>query len=264
MTDQNSILRIHIDTEHPVLARHAGLILERSQAAFGQYTRERGPSGSLRLHKAHTGSLLLDLISVVDSITTLHDHRDILAGFVAQLADTLQVLTGMKNGRVTTSDRRLVEALCAPVANDNAKQVSVQVIGDNATVIVINQEQLDQIGSNKSMPVPDLIQQLVQPSRERPAQEADEQAFAELPDLQFPRSPDGVRGRTFRPSDGLLIWLEDHWYVRLNGEIPVLIPMLGGETMIRRLQRNKTYRVGGRIVIDDGMVTAFEVRRFDN
>lgn len=262
MADPDPTLRIHIYTERPVLARHVGLILERCQAAFGQYSRERGPTGSLRIHNVQSGSLLLDLVSVIDSISTLHDHREILAGFVAQLGDTLQIMAGMRKGRVTTSDRRLIEALSAPVANDNAQQVCIQVIGDNNTVIVIDREQIEKIGSNRAMPVADnIVEQLVRPLIQRPSRALEEKELAALPDFQFPRSPDGVRNRTFKPAVGVLVWLEDRWYVRLDGQNPIMIPMLGSETMIERLQKQRTYQVNGRIVIDDGMVTAFEVKR---
>lgn len=95
------------------------------------------------MKRMEISSFIADMIAVADATWTLYENRELLGGFVAQLADALQVLTGMKPGTVSNTDRKTIQALAAPVASDGAKQVVLHVHGDNARIFVINGNTVD-------------------------------------------------------------------------------------------------------------------------
>lgn len=73
----------------------------------------------------------------VTSTTELYDSA---VAFIERIKRVIDMLRGRTKGQggVTNEEKRLVEALRQPIAQDNARQVTLQIVGNNNSVIVIN------------------------------------------------------------------------------------------------------------------------------
>jgi hypothetical protein len=92
------------------------------------------------------GSLLADIASVADGVSTLYEHRETVAGFMTQLMDALTWMLGGRNAREPSlSEKITLKVLARPVAQDGARQLSLQLVGDNNVVLVITPEAAEAI-----------------------------------------------------------------------------------------------------------------------
>lgn len=150
--DPQPVLRLHIVAAGPLKANLVGHLIERLDQAFAIHVRQRHHiQAQLRLQDLRTGSLIADLIGVADALTTMYEKREILAGFVAQINEVVMWLAGRPSNARTLrttpngTDYTTISALIAPIAKDRASQVTLQVVGDNTTVLIVTREMAEEI-----------------------------------------------------------------------------------------------------------------------
>lgn len=138
------ILRLTHDGGHPD-ARQTGRILERLASAYSQHTRRgifnENRACDLSIENIQVGSLLVDFQNILEAasaVLTVYEHRDLLGGFVAQLNDALALMRTFQPP--LPMYRTTLEALSAPVKSQRASNVTLQVIGDNNNILVIDRE----------------------------------------------------------------------------------------------------------------------------
>ncbi|MBV9930266.1 MAG: hypothetical protein JO013_04900 [Alphaproteobacteria bacterium] len=140
------VLRLRIETDESLRAELVARAIERLSVGFNVYQREHRHPGhaKLRIEDLHTGSVIADLKAIGDAIGTLYDLRESLLGFVGQLVDGLQWIMSFEKSpsKPPSTVKRTIEAVAAPVANDHASQVTVQVIGDNNLVLMITKDMI--------------------------------------------------------------------------------------------------------------------------
>jgi hypothetical protein len=262
--DSPPILRLTIDTAHPVMARQAGEIFARLAMSFDQYQRQNvaGTANrtTLRLDQLRTGSLIADMVALADAMFTLYETREILGGFIAQLSDALTVMRGIAEGIATPSDRKTIATLAAPVANDNARQVCLQVIGDNNTVLIIdNSAVLDIAAEDSSHKVgvtdvrpPSSRRSVLFRGFENPLQQDTGPGGIFIhPDLKHATVERAQHDLGSRTHTGTANWVLDDWYVQLDEGVSVLLPIDPTDSDAFGFDPNCTYRVQGKIVFAD-------------
>lgn len=140
-SDLSAILILKAETRQYMDARLVGRAIDRLGIAFEQYLRNnRDLRGRLVLERIEFSSVvafLRDLIEVGGAALTLYEHRELLAGLVAQLGDALPILRNQSPGPVPAYLRNAIAALADPVARGAADRVTLSVHGDNNTILVI-------------------------------------------------------------------------------------------------------------------------------
>lgn len=241
MTEERPTLRLRIESTDALGAAEVGTILIALQSAFSSYVEQiHQPNSRLRIDRAVVGSLLLDLVSIADAVVSLYDARQVLAGFTAQLGDALQALRGHLSLRVTPEDRSAVEALAAPVMAGSATQVSLQVIGDNNTVIIVTPEHAAELAERGILPVgvdPEAGRRpWFEVSEEEQGSEAGEQSY--IAEAQ----PFG-----------------DEWYARIDGSNS-WVPVTATRPVRTQLGAGGWFALRGRLIRSDaGVPRAFIV-----
>jgi hypothetical protein len=137
------LFSLGIETSRAVLARDLGLIFDRLGNAFEQFQRSNPtglPRAQLRLQDLQFGSVYADLLAFAGTVVTLTDFWGVASEFMQRLSGSLNLLMNHEGKQVPPADRTLIQALNAPVATDGARQVSLNLHGDNANVIIINAE----------------------------------------------------------------------------------------------------------------------------
>ncbi|MES2494661.1 MAG: hypothetical protein V4618_00975 [Pseudomonadota bacterium] len=119
------------------------LDLTSSLAALGeQYRRYSAthfaPNANVRLHVGgmRTGSIIAELIPVIEAANWVADHRDLVAPFVANYGDILNLLKGFppKAREIPPADVRGAKQFVAPIAKNEGSQVNIYA-ETGATVI---------------------------------------------------------------------------------------------------------------------------------
>lgn len=212
LPDDTTTLRIHYQTDGLLSAVDVAAVLREVATAFERYVRRRARHAHLRLavRRVEVSSLLADLV-VMGAVAgqAVSEHREALYGFVGFIADTLSILKGVKPGKPTLADKRMINALQKPVAEAGAQQVNVFVVGDGNTV-TIDREAIQQMQSHSDQASVRVVQQLAAPRAH--------------PDFnQLTRSH--PRLLTLDGEFGTVFDVRGQWYVRLEGEEGVLNPL---------------------------------------
>jgi hypothetical protein len=141
------LLRLTHDGGFPD-ARQTGRIIERLGSAFSQHSRLGGGdcAADLSIQYIQIGSLLVDFKDILETgtaILSVYEHRELLGGFVAQLSDAVGLMRGRQ--QPLPMYRTALEALSAPVTTGRASAVTLQVIGDNNNILIVDREVADEI-----------------------------------------------------------------------------------------------------------------------
>lgn len=241
--DWPATLRLIVDTKGQPRAADVGRMLHRLSVSFSQYQRREGfgTNAQLRVSRLEVGSLWADLIAVAGTVVTLWEFREILTGFVQQLVKAFRVMSGTEDGIVESSDRVTIEALAAPVANDDAHQVTVQVVGDNNAVLVIN---LESAQSLRDAAV----------ARAIPSTLRAHQTKAARAPIEGARLREAISYRTDRSiidedsADATLLFIDGQWYARPVGLSGVLLPVSIGHQSVAGLDEHTTHIAHGSII----------------
>lgn len=211
MTDfSEPSLSVRFETEGLIAASDLGRILEELAKAFDRFARasRRARNRRLAVRRVVVGSLVADLVLVgAVSAAAAAQNAQALFGFVGFLADVLGIAQGLKPGRTTTADERLLAALQKPVAESDAQQVNI-FVGDGASV-TIDRNAIS----------------LVRMHREARVDEA--WAFA-VHARPAPTASKMLAAPTHAELDGKFgtaLNVKGQWYVRLEGEGGVLNPV---------------------------------------
>lgn len=203
-------LSVRFENDRLIAAGDLGRILDELAKAFDRFARaSRGARGRrLAVRRVVVGSLVADLVLVgAVSTAAAAQNAQALFGFVGFLADMLGIAQGLKPGRVTAANERLLAALQKPVAEGDAQQVNI-FVGDGASVTIDR----------------DAIR-LVRTHREDSAEEA--QAFT-ITERRVPPVSKMMAAPIHAVLDGKFgtaLDVKGQWYVRLEGEGGVLNPV---------------------------------------
>ncbi|HYC05252.1 MAG TPA: hypothetical protein VED40_18310 [Azospirillaceae bacterium] len=212
------VLRVRIETEELPTVDNVASILGEIGKSFDRYARRYGVRHGLRLvvQRIYIGSLIADLV-VIGTATTLTaiQHREAIYGFVGFLSNALSIAQGIKKGENKTPEKRLVNALHGPVANGEAQQVNIFIVGDSNS-INIDKDSVKMI-SNANLSLkknPDSAREMkieyIEMAEEIPV------SISTLPAAKVAKPMDGKYGTAFN--------IKGQWYVRLEGEGGVLNP----------------------------------------
>jgi hypothetical protein len=221
MADDSPRLRLEMIGRKPILAREAGLAIERIANAFDQAVRSSqiGPiDGRLELSEIRFGSLFVDLRFLSVVAYTAWDQREALANFMSFLSDSLNVFKSLRPNPVPPAHRSALEALAAPVARDHATQVNLFLVGDNENRIEIGRELAETILSVVGRPRSAgpfsssgrLQHEIEASTARRQKQDAASEALAEERVQTFLHRDSALTTGTLRSIDGA-------WYVRPEG-----------------------------------------------
>jgi len=135
------IIRVSVYTDRLPLAEHSGLIFDRISKAFNALDEVRAlprrERPQLRLVNVEVGSLFADFMvigSVLGTVVAVVDFAVLARTFISRLRKAALVMAGKETGSPSKAERAAVNALALPVANDGARQVNVQIVGDNNVV----------------------------------------------------------------------------------------------------------------------------------
>lgn len=260
MADDAPFLRLEMLGREPVLAREAGLAIERVANAFDQAIRSQqlgSGDARLELRQLAVGSLYVDLGVLPLVAYTVWEQRDAIARFVGFLADSLTVIRETRTANVPPAHRSALEALAAPVARGHATQVNLYLFGDNADRIEIGPELAGTIMSTLARPrlsTPSVMRRAPDEFRAVPLQVQDAVSETKAETVRLTASREAGPPLT----DGTMRLVEGDWYVRAEGLDGVLLPAVlnSHPEPIKTFQ----YLVEGAIISSRGRPVRFDVR----
>lgn len=209
------VLRVSYDTEGSIAAADVGELLSALGKAFERYSRRAAPRDHLRLavRRIEVGSLVADLVVVVAGTAMgVAQHPEALYGFVGFLGDLLAIAQGLKRGKNKQADARLVETLLKPVADGNAQQVNIFVVGNGNTVTI----------DRKSI---DLVRRAGDQARKLSEAEGKIARASDVEEDDKPIALMAPKHLLLRGKHGTALDVKGRWYVRLEGEGGVLNPL---------------------------------------
>ena len=131
------LLEIRYENRRPVelldFSNSLAAIAERYRELDAMYGVRR--SGRLYVREMRPGSIIADLIPLLEPVSALMDHRETLAAFMASLDDLFRLFhqyTPRLRERVSTRSARQVQRILNPTANDRGSQLflTINVEGD--------------------------------------------------------------------------------------------------------------------------------------
>jgi len=208
------ILRVRYDTEGLIAAADVGEVLSALGKGFERYTKRAAVRAGLRLaiQRIEVGSLVADLVVVgTGAAIAVAQHREALYGFVGFLENLLAIAQGLRPGKNKQADARLIELLSKPIAEGDAQQVNVFVVGDGNTVMI-------------DRGAIELVRAARHDARAALGVESQMAANAEVSgDPALALAP--PKYMTLDGKHGTAIDVKGRWYVRLEGEGGVLNPL---------------------------------------
>lgn len=210
--EQSRTMLIRYETEAPISAAAFGDLLKELGKAFDRLARQRKFRGlRLILVDAGIGShwLHLAVVGAGTAGTATFAFRKEIYDFIDFVKTAVDLDKGLRKGKASATDKKLVNAINAPVASGQAMQVNLIVSGDAASITI-------------NLPPADLLWQAPEPEPRRPlavGAAAPRQEYNALfeESLYLPRL-DGHPGTIFA--------VRGQWYVRLEGEGGVLNPVI--------------------------------------
>ena len=218
-------------------AREAALIIDRVGNAWERTGREGRPAiEPLFLDRVEISSLHA-WFELGAAVTAVADHRDMLIGFVQNIGVAVQTLTGANVGQVPASIRALLGAMATPVERGVADRASIQVHGDNNTIIIIDGNNAGNINSAlmRRSDAGERVQR-VEPAtrRRRPAE------LTALPDVAL------KTGNGTTSDHATIVRFANEWYARPEGLGGVLLPANG--SMLADAATTMQYTAHGMIL----------------
>lgn len=208
------VLRVRYDTDGLIAAAEIGEVLTALGKGFERYIKRSAARSRLRLavQRVELGSLVADLVVVgAGTAMAIAQHPEALYGFVGFLGDVLAIAQGLKRGKNKQADARMIDLLARPVADGQAQQVNVFVVG-NGNTVTINRGAIELVSAAR------------RDAREALDAEDQTEATADLGgDLRVALAP--PKYLTLEGKHGTALDVKGCWYVRLEGEGGVLNPL---------------------------------------
>lgn len=204
-------LQIRYDTAAPIGAAQFGTLIQELGKGFDRFARARRSHGlRLVVVGAGLGSHWLEVavFGATSAAGVLIRYRKEIYDFADFLEKLFNMAKTLRRAEAKPADRKLIDAINAPVANGQAVQVNVMVLGGSRT-ITINQQ---------------AAQNLWVPEDEN---NYDEDIAAPLA-LKNVQAPPGT-APALRKLDGhfgTILNVKGAWYARLEGQEGVLNPVL--------------------------------------
>lgn len=139
--------------------------LGKSFEAFGklyeEFVHAKGYdsiAGNAKLYivKIREGSIIADLKALLDQASFVADHKEILAGFMANLQELIDFFRGQADPKkapaISTTEAKNLGQVFEPVAKDGGAQINFSIHGNTAPVtvnnIVVNSERANALQNN--------------------------------------------------------------------------------------------------------------------
>lgn len=209
ITDDIPTLRIRYETDDLLPASDVAAVLREVAMGFDRFARQRRRYAGLRLAvwRVELSSLNADLVVIgLGTAKAALEHRQALYEFVGFIADLLSIAKGVMPGKIKAADAKMIDAIQKPVAQVEAQQVNLFIVGDGNTVN-IDRDAIQMIRSQREQNTASRTVDF------RPPVEAD---LAGSP-------PPGLR--RLEGKFGTVFDVHGQWYVRLEGEEGVLNPL---------------------------------------
>lgn len=225
------ILRLDYDTKGNIDADKIGAVITEIGKSFSQFERRRGKY-RLAVRAAGSGSFWIEFIVLAGAagplVTTF--QKEIIE-YTDFLANLVSIYTGLRDGRPTAQDKRVVKALNAPVASGQAVQLNISTQG-NANSVVIN--------GNISISIAQYDARQIRHRGDLEGMPPLED-YADVPLLPASKTMIERLDGHF----GTILLVEGQWYVRLEGEEGVLNPLDLASSSLT-VKHNRAYLLSGQ------------------
>lgn len=202
-------LEVRYDTTVPIGATEFGVLIQELGKGFERYARVRRFSDvRLTVIGAGLGSHWIELavVSTGSVAATAIKYRKEIYDFANFLGKLFDIAKGLRGEEAKAADKRLINAINAPVAKGQATVVNVTVFG-GSPVITINQETTSTLWPTNSAHEVDAFEfsgETLSPAVGRPSKSPVQRALS--------------------GHFGTIIDVKGQWYVRLEGEEGVMNP----------------------------------------
>ena len=209
-------LEVRYDTDVPIGAAEFGTLIQELGKGFERYARSRRLRHvRLILVGAGLGSHWTEVavIGTGSAVGTVIKYRKEIYDFADFLGKLFDIAKSLHGERAKAADRKLIDAVNAPVAKGQATQVNVTVFG-GSPVITINQQTTSTLWPTRAEDEQDALQ-----------------VRGVAPSLAVDRPSKSPARRALAGHFGTVFDVKGEWYVRLQGEEGVMkypaIPLAG-------------------------------------
>lgn len=226
-SDDKMILRI--ETEQGLPASELAELLDALDAAFRQFSKRRisrDQTARLRVYDVRHGSLEV-ILDAVDAAGKLIEAGTLLAPFASHLMDLASAICGLQPPKVSRSERKVIEAISNPIANDNATQINLIVHGDVHFTF-----DADSVAAL------------------RVSQAASADLSSRVPEIEAPIryvTTGQVRSLVSDGVHGTALDVDGEWYARLEGGHGVLVPITAAGNVTETLRHKSAYLFKGSL-----------------
>jgi len=203
------ILEVRYDTAVPIGATEFGVLIQELGKGFERYARRRRLRDvRLAVVGAGLGSHWIEVAAVGtgSAVATVIKYRKEIYDFADFLGKLFDIAKGLRGEGAKAADKKLIDAISAPIAKGQATQVNVTVFG-GSPVITINQATTNTLWPTS-------------PEEERDALEVGRAA----PSLAIDRPSKSPVLRALVGRFGTILNVKGQWYVRLEGGEGVMNP----------------------------------------
>lgn len=226
-SDDKMILRIK--TEQGVPASELAELLGALDTAFRQFSKRRisrNQKARLRVYDVRHGSLEV-ILDAVDAAGKLIEAGSLLAPFATHLMDLASALCGLQPPKLSKSERKVIDAISNPIANDNATQINLIVDGEVHFTFDANSVASLRVSQAVSVDLPPRV-----PEAER--------------QIRYVTS-EQVRSLVSEGVHGTALDVDGEWYARLEGGHGVLVPITAAGNVTRTLRHKSAYLFKGSL-----------------
>lgn len=202
-------LEVHYDTAVPIGATEFGVLIQELGKGFQRYARGRRLRDvRLAVVGAGLGSHWIEVavVGTGSAVATAIKYRKEIYDFADFLRKLFDIAKGLRGDGAKAADKKLIDAINAPVAKGHATQVNVTVFG-GSPIITINQETTNTLW---------------------PTHREDDRDALEIggaaPSLAIDRLSKSPVLRTLAGHFGTILDVKGRWYVRLEGGEGVMHP----------------------------------------
>lgn len=203
-------LQIVYDTAAPIGAAEFGAVIQELGKGFDRFTRARRQRGlRLVVIGAGLGSHWIEVavVGATSAAGIAITYRKEIYDFADSLGKVFDMAKTLRRAEAKPADRKLIDAINAPVASGQATQVNVMVLGGSPT-ITINQHN---------------AQALWVPEDRADLEDALADPVLAIGNRQGSTAP---MVRKLDGHFGTILNVKGAWYVRLEGQEGVLNPVL--------------------------------------
>ncbi len=296
-TEQSSqtVIRLSVYTDRLPLAQHTGRMFDRISRAFDDLDEikhlPRWERPRLRLVTLEIGSMIADFLvlgEALGNVVAMADFGGLARTFTRRLRKAALIMAGKDEGTVTKAERTAINALSLPIARDKAKQVNVQVVGDNNVVnfVELTPELWKQMEKNRPRRSKrGKIEEAVGTAAAGSSITADGKTVHHLIARDVATSPPSIGNHTLTVHDavskteltspslssperysdmenppvirGEAQWFRDAWHV-VPHDTRELVPVRN-EKVLQGRGKSKVYPVEGRLVSHSGRPVGFRI-----